>query len=318
MKLTLHVGLPKTGTTTIQHVLDRIKPQLAERGVLYPGTTVAQLDLVRRSQRDRSGMSTAEGSLGEAVERMAHEIRAVRPRHVVLSCEHMVLVPAREVARLKDVIAHRLPEIREVAVLCYVREPIGFATSLCQQRLKSGTMRLAEFCAAPWPYNIRDLIAKHVDCYGRSAVRLRSCSPQQLVGASIVGDFLSQIGVPDLPLPMPVPRLNPSLSHPAVLVADALVALRPRGDGKRRRNAQFKRLLEAIPGPKFVLAEEVQQRIIEASSRDLEAIRARFGLNIVPERVEQSGDLEWPAEMVRAKAEDILRQVEGAGSDTRQ
>ena len=45
-------------------------------------------------------------------------------------------------------------------------------------------------------------------------------------------------------------------------------------------------MLEAIPGPRFVLPREVQQRIIEASRADLEEICESFGLKIVPEPVE--------------------------------
>ena len=33
----LHVGLPKTGTTTLQAALDHHVDDLAEQGVLYPG-----------------------------------------------------------------------------------------------------------------------------------------------------------------------------------------------------------------------------------------------------------------------------------------
>lgn len=289
MKLTLHVGLPKTATTTIQHVLEAVKPQLAERGVLYPGTTATQLELVRRTQFDRVGSSTAAGSLGEAVERLAVEVRALRPDQVVLSCEHMSLVPARAVARLKQVLEARLPEVREVGVLCYVREPIGFATSLCQQRLKSGTVSLSGFAADPWPFSLRQLLGKHVDCYGQDAVRLRYLHPDHLVHGSVVDDFLAAIGVTGVEVPVPVPVLNRSLSQDGALVADALAGLVPRAQRSKGRNPLYKRMLEAIEGPRFVLPKEVQARIIDASRADVEHIRRCWGLEIVPEPVELVG-----------------------------
>ena len=285
MKLTLHVGLPKTATTTIQHVLEASKPALADRGVLYPGTTAGQLDLVRRAQFDRSGSSTAEGSLGAAVERLSAEIREHRPEQVVLSCEHMSLVPERALMRLKQVLVQRLPEVHDIGVLCYVREPVGFATSLCQQRLKSGTARLAEFSAAPWPFSLRDILLKHIACFGRDAVEVRHFHPAQMVNGNVVDDFLSAIGLLGFPLEVPVPVLNPSLTQAGALVADALAELVPRDQRRGGRRAAYKWMLEAVEGPKFVLPMAVQLRIIEGARTDLEFIHREFGLEIVPEPV---------------------------------
>lgn len=315
MLLTLHVGLPKTATTTIQHVMEQCKPALADHGVLYPGTTAFQLELVRRTQRDRVGSSEAKGSLGEAVERMAAEIRAVGPDRVVLSCEHMVLVPDRAVGRLQQVIAERLPEIRAVEVLCYVREPIAFAASLCLQRLKSGTTSLAEFAENPWPLNLRELLAKFARRYGQEAMRLRHLHRDHLAGGSVADDFLAQIGLAGFPLPGPIPILNPSLSQDAALVADALVRLRPRTGGTGRRNDAYKRALEAIPGPKFVLPAEVQARIIEASRKDLAAIRDGWGLDIRAEPVAADGGPVMSSVEALALAAAIVRQVEGEADD---
>ena len=309
MKLTLHVGLPKTATTTIQHVLETQKAAMIDRGVLYPGTTAFQLDLVRRTQFDRSGVSMAEGTLGEAVGRVAAEVREVRPRHLVLSCEHMILVPTRAMLRLREAVETWLPEVREIAVLCYVREPIGFATSLCQQRLKSGTTRLADFAAEPWPFNLGELLGKLAKAHGRSAIELRQLHPDHLIGGTVVSDVLAAIGLPDLPLRDPVPVLNPSLSQHGALVADALAGLMPRAARSGGRNPALKRRLEAIPGPRFVLPEAVQRRIVVDSGPDLDAIRRDFGLNIVPQPVPQPEPDGFDAVMALAMAEDILRSL---------
>jgi hypothetical protein len=317
MQLILHVGLPKTATTTIQHVLDTAKAELCAQGVLYPGTTKTQMELVRRSQFGRLDNPTGEGSLGEAIGWLAEEIRAVRPQRVVLSCERMILVTAGAVARLQRALASGLPEVTEVRVLAYVRDPIGWATSLCQQRLKMGTTRLEEFTANPWPLGLQELLSKHVGAYGLDAVTLRYLHPDHLVNGNVVDDFMEVIGLPGFAASVPAPVLNRSLSQQGALVADVLAGLVPRGQRSGRRKRLYRRMLQAIEGPRFVLPHEVQEKIVAASRADLEHIRACWGLEIQPARTEPVDVPELDARAALAMATQIMEEVERAVADGR-
>jgi hypothetical protein len=303
MRLTLHVGLPKTATTTIQHVLEASKPLLAREGVVYPGSTAMHLGLVRQVQSGR------DEDAARTIDAMADEAREAGAGHLLVSCEHMSLMPERAVVRLKALFEARLPALRDVRVLCYVREPIGFATSLCQQRLKAGTTRLAAFHAAPWPLRPMAMIMKQVRTYGRDAVQLRHLHLEHLEGGTVVDDVFAAIGLPGLRPPDPVPILNPSLSQQGALVADALAALVPRDQRSKMQRRVFKRELEAIKGERFVLPDAVQRAIIEASRRDLEAIRTVFGLEIMPVPVSQGEVRGFDSAMAEAMAREILEKA---------
>jgi hypothetical protein len=299
MRLTLHVGLPKTATTTIQHVLEGAKPLLAGQGVVYPLTTAGHLGLVRQVQSGR------EADAARTIDAMAEEARGAG--HMLLSCEHMSLMPERAVVRLKEMFEAGLPGLREVRVLAFVREPVGFATSLCQQRLKAGTTRLAAFQADPWPLRPMALIMKHVRTFGREAVQLRYLHRDHLAGGTVIDDVFAAIGLEGLRPPKPVPVLNPSLSHQGAMVADALAGLVPREQRSKAQRRVFRRELEAIEGDRFVLPDTVQMAIIDASRRDLEAIRSLFGLEITPERVGQVEVQGFDGAMAEAIARDILK-----------
>jgi hypothetical protein len=314
MRLTLHVGLPKTATTTIQHVLEVSKPLLGGFGIVYPGSTADHLGLVRQVQSGRVEEAA------RTIDAMAEEARDVGAEHLLLSCEHMSLMPERAVVRLKELFEAGLPGLRDVQVLAYVREPIGFATSLCQQRLKAGTTRLAAFEADPWPLRPLALIMKQVRTYGRDAVRLRYLHPRHLVGGTVADDVFSAIGLEGLRPRDPVPVLNPSLSHQGAMVADALAALVPRDQRNKVQRKTFKRLLEAIKGEKFVLPDAVQRAIIEASRRDLEGIRSLFGLEITPvpvSRVEVRGFDDAMAEAMARKIQERAATLPGNQADGR-
>lgn len=310
LKLTLHIGLPKTATTTIQHVLDSVKPALAERGVLYPGTTRSQLELVGRTQIRQPEGQTGPGSLGEAMGWLADEVRAVRPEHVVLSCERMSLVSAGAMARMQRAIAAWLPEVREVGVLAYAREPIAWATSLCQQRLKMGTSRLAGFAADPWPIPLAGMLAHYVDLYGLEAVTLRLLQADHLVNGAVVDDFLAVIGVPGFAASSPAPVLNRSLSQPGAQVADLLAELVPRGRRAGRRRQYFQQVLETIPGPRFALPRAVQESIVAASQGDVDYIRRLWGLDLRPVLVAPPVAAELSEAAVQALAAEVMEDVE--------
>lgn len=310
MQLILHVGLPKTATTTIQHVMDASKSLLVERGVLYPVTTKTQMELVRRTQfRQREG-ETGPGSLGEAMGWVAEEARVARPERIVLSCERMILVSAGSVARMQAAVATWLPEVDEIRVLAYVRDPISWATSLCQQRLKMGTARLAEFAADPWPLGLEDMLSKYVLRYGLEAVGLRHLHPEHLANGNVVDDFMAAIGLPGFVVPGPAPVLNRSLTLHGAQVADILAGRLPRGLREGVRKPLIRRLLQRIEGPRFVLPRDAQERIIAASSTDVEYVRANWGLDLRPKLVEPPEEPELAEEAVLTLALALVEEVE--------
>ncbi len=116
----VHVGLPKTGTSSIQAALDARDASLAEAGVLYPGGRhrahrLAAYDLLgQRVQGDDADL--VAGAFNSLVEEMAgytgrgivvseEELGLARPRHarkLVRSLDHhrvYVLIGIRDMAR---------------------------------------------------------------------------------------------------------------------------------------------------------------------------------------------------------------------------
>lgn len=311
MKLTLHVGLPKTATSSIQHALTVSKTDLAARGVIYPGTTAAHHQLARAINGAEDGRRRMAQVAETTLDDMVAEVRAARARHVVISSEHLILVSEPAVGRLRAMLDARFPATTEVLILCYVREPVAFATSMCQQEVKSGKIRLAEFYADPWPFQLANRMQAFATAFGEDSLRLRQFDPRHLKNGDVIDDFLDAIGEADFEVPEEIPQMNRALTAEGVLVADALTGIRPSEARKRFRRRQYKRLLEGIEGGRFVLPNEVQARIIDRSAADLAALNTRFGLTLVP-RLQEVADSAPPDPAdALAMARDIAAQVEG-------
>jgi hypothetical protein len=311
MKLTLHVGLKKTATSTIQHALSVAKPKLAASGVLFPATSDAHHRLARSVIAAEAGDARMQQIAAETVEVLAGEARSAGLDHVVLSSEHLISATAGAVWRLRDMLDRQFPEITDFAVLCYVREPVSFATSMCQQNLKNGVVRLADFYADPWPYTVAAWLENYIDCFGRESVRVRYFHPDHLKNGDIMHDFMDAIGLPETCIPPVVRRRNQALSYEGVLVADALVSLDLDDRRVPSRRAMYRRLLKRIEGRRFVLPSEVQERVIEGCRDDLAALKAVFGLDITPERMEAPDGIIFSEATALSMAERIVEQVGG-------
>lgn len=103
----LHIGLPKTGTTTIQMALERRVDALAEAGVLFPigrqEQRLAAFDLV--GQR----VTGDERHVVGAFARLVEEMRDYRGRSIVFSDEELGLARPRHVRKVvRSLRDHRL------------------------------------------------------------------------------------------------------------------------------------------------------------------------------------------------------------------
>lgn len=312
MRLILHIGLPKTATTTIQHRLGALKPLLAGAGLCYPGYSVRHHEIVKGLEAVEAGRASAEYLVGDLLTAFAAEAKAKDARQVLISSESMVTASSGAVARIGAALRQHFPQTERVLVLCYVREPIAFATSLGQQMLKSGRGRTATIYANPWPLDLRRSLQNFADVFGRDSLCVRPFDVAKLKNGDVVADALEAMGLGDLELPGRTPNLNSALSSEGAQIADALAGLRPHGKRRRHKRGVYKRVLEGIGGTRFVLPEAVQDLVIAQSSADLDALRADFGIDITPQRVPVPDVPPLPAATAESVARLIERLVEGS------
>jgi hypothetical protein len=140
----LHVGLPKTGTSTIQAALDARVDALTAAGVLYPGGRhrahrLAAYDLL--GQRVRGDDADV---VPGAFQRLADEVRAYGGPRVLISDEELGLARPRHVRRVVRALGRD-----RVHVVIGVRDMARTVVSAWQQNVMTGsTTPWAEFIAA--------------------------------------------------------------------------------------------------------------------------------------------------------------------------
>ena len=214
-KLILHIGLHKTGTTSIQHGLFTNRKLLAEHGVLYPTTGLhphGQHNLtweIKQDDRFNAKLGTWQDFYQEA--------QAFAGNMILISCEDYCTMNPEQQARvplfLKDF---------DVTVVVYLRNQTSLLPSTYAQLAKSGR-QVGDF--ATWlkqkslnvpRYHYDQLIASWEQIFGAERIRV-GILEEASAYPSILTHFLTVCSLPlvDIAMEQP-PRKNISPSYQTV------------------------------------------------------------------------------------------------------
>lgn len=200
----LQIGTEKTGTTTLQHFLSANRPRLAQSGYLYPrfcGTTnhtglaAFALDPAKRDEiRHPFGASDAAGvpAMRERLRRAA--AAELGESGTAIFCSehcHSRLTTDAEVETLRGLLAEFFDDVQ---ISVYLRRQDQVAVSLYSTRLKSGALDRAILpqTHADSPYfNYHRFLSRWERAFGRANVHVRIFDRRNLVGGSIVDDFVA-------------------------------------------------------------------------------------------------------------------------------
>ena len=209
----LHVGLPKTGTTTLQAALDRHADDLAAAGILYPGgrhekQRLAVFDLL--GQRLEGDERTVAGAFGRLVDEMA----AYDGRSIILTEEILGMARPRQTRRFVEA----LP-MHRVHVVVSARDLGRTLVSAWQQTVvMGGTTTWAEFAA-----EIRTPGTGRASDGAGFAMRHDLLRVLDLWGEVVPSDRFRLVVVPPAgaPRPLLLERFSEALDVPSGLLSDA-------------------------------------------------------------------------------------------------
>ena len=253
MRLLLHIGMPKTGTSTLQRTLLAHRRRLSRVGVLYPrparreanhNRIVAPFfeadDMHRALLHGRPNGASAQ-KLGTHVwNDIRREVAGSDASTTILSGE--LFYGLRE-DRLRRLAALLREVFDPIDVVCYVREPAAYYVSLAQQLVR-GTARITP----PARFRMRTsrcLPRFHAAFDDR--VTVRAFEPTALVDGDIVTDFVTAV-LPEARAALPRQqriRANESISAEAMCV---LQQRRLAAGGPDRLTRRAARTVERLRG----------------------------------------------------------------------
>jgi hypothetical protein len=215
MKVYLHIGIEKTGTTTIQDFLIINQDHLKKQGVeissaLGEGNNV--LLAAYAMSHDRSSSVHVAKKVTRRAERITFDLkvssdflreikRAPRDlRSLILSNEHChsTLIKTEELQKLRDLL-NQVSD--DVTIIVYLRRQIDVCVSLYSTLLKLGlaanfhnyfkNLSLTHF------YNYCELVQLWTGVFGDENVNVRLFDNEKLIGNDLLTDFCSAVGIED-------------------------------------------------------------------------------------------------------------------------
>lgn len=172
----MHIGMPKTGTTAIQHTMSSFRSALRSIGLIYPGNEVDHVLLIPAFHQQ--GLEHFYFKiLGETpdifmprVAKLLNEISEIGESadgDLLFSSEYLYSLNADALRRMDKFFAN---QGLGMIVLCTLRHPVDSATSHTQQDVKQGDGRLVDMYKKPRWLSSKDTLQPVLEAIGKDRI----------------------------------------------------------------------------------------------------------------------------------------------------
>jgi hypothetical protein len=276
----VHIGIHKTGSSSIQHALYKHADRLQRSGILYPS--------VRRNHSHLSILFRDD----PAIDRAARKNRLRTPEQIAAYCremrkrlaasmqqDHDVLVISGEgLSHMSRSDVERFGDWLDgydVRVIAYLREPGDWASSAAQQRVKAGLTLQRVINKTQLRPAFRHRLRPWAAVFGSGRMSVFDFSVAKLQAGGITAHFADAIDLPEhLKDRVGGVHINQSLSAEAVCQLDEWNRS-AAGRLPKHKIAELRKL----SGARFTLSSDVLAEIQRDSAEDVEWVRRKFGFS---------------------------------------
>ena len=279
-KLIIHAGMHKTGSTAIQHWLNKKKQPAAHYFEWRnPNHSILFVLLFQENPHTYFSIASDGYTLEQALKEREIEKEKIR-KQVEESDKELFIFSAERISSAPDDAVEAMHAFfselfDDIQVYAYVRKPSGFMTSMFQQHLKTGKIKL--HFGKLWP-DYRRRFERLVRIFGDENVHLRSFDKLAETKTEVVSDFADWIGLQGAPK-REILRNKSMTATGMSLLYFYRKKIEPEvpPENKKDYNERVLDAVQKLPGEKFQIVLDPGKRLRKKFVLDLDWISGRLG-----------------------------------------
>ena len=206
MNLDLHIGTPKTGTTSIQKFLENNKNALSKQGILYPSTLRLfpnssnhrifswigidkvrfKKELIIYKKHNKNFFGEDSNIISLELKKFEEELKLSKKNKCIISSEHITSYGLNNVEKFKKITDKFFNKTR---IIVYIRNPIDRIFSGLNTKIRCG--KAFEKIKYP-PLINKKLIKEWSEIYGEENIVVRLFNKNDLIENDLIADFCAQ------------------------------------------------------------------------------------------------------------------------------
>ena len=325
-EIILHIGIPKTGSTSIQQSLFDNQKILKEHGIIYPvleGINHAHINLctIPNAQReyynivkDRLTKRKLNSHKKHFYKMLKKEIRIVKPEKIVISTESLF---KKLNINFINLLSKATSTDVKFSIICYLREPAEWFVSSTQQMIKY------PFCEKDsWHGELTcnegiGYFEKYIKLFGKENVHVYRLEDAAQHHNGLIGHFYSKLGIEDISINKEITTENQSISLEAASVLKYINDKIPLFVNQEVNKANGRKLYDTnmlfnIGNIKFNLPDDTKDKFYKKTHNFRKYILQEFGIDYPT--IDINGDS--PPEFLSIQTVNQLKQLMPKLSET--
>lgn len=189
-KIFLHIGIGKTGTTSIQKMFFESRKKLLKDQTLYPLTGISHYGHHNLAKLGDENISTETLFL---YNQLLHEIETSCANKIVISSENFIFMKPNYIKKIAETL-----NCFDVKVVVYVREQISLFESTYMEWLKAGKPHQNSvetfFSLHKNSFNFMAKIQPWIDAFGIQNISARLFN-KKIIGENVCNDILNVMNI---------------------------------------------------------------------------------------------------------------------------
>jgi len=256
IKLILHVGTPKTGTTSLQTYLAKKQRKLRQNGILYPHNLekLQHPTAPRHQWFEKNLMAANVNYFSENLKNIIAQVK--QDTHTILISSEGIYNYWWDFSKESKKILKELNQLFDVEVWVWFREPLGFIESYYKQCIRNPQVKgnlcygkdlsFAEMLDIAWfsqHLNYQGFVDDCESLFGKNNVLVFNYSLKQ--NTDVVAVIIERLGMAT-PHDNPTPRQNQSLNNASIAVLKTINRYNLKAKDKERLVPYLKEVNEVL------------------------------------------------------------------------